>query len=125
MTNAADFKRPLWDGICLPPLIRGLPEIDIPVAGVRGWLLQGGEQQAVFFDIEPIGAIPPHSHGEQWGVVLAGEMNLTVGGETKRMGPGDWYHIPARVVHSAEFLSRFQAIDFFADRDRWRAKDKA
>ena len=114
--------KPLWDGTPYPPFLRDLPRIDIALDGVRGWLLQGPGSQLVFLDIEPIGKVPLHSHGEQWGVVLAGEMLLTVGGETRRYGPGDWYHIPAGVEHGAEFLSRFQALDYFADRDRYRAR---
>ena len=117
-----EFKRPLWDGRCFPDLVRGLPEIDVPVAGVTGWLLQGKERQLVFLDIEAGVAVPPHRHGEQWGLVIQGEMDLTVGGVTRRVGPGDWYHIPDQVEHGAVFLTRVQAMDFFADRDRYRPK---
>ena len=100
-------------------LIMGLPQIDVSMPGVRGWLSQGSDHQVVFFDIDPIGAIEPHTHGEQWGVVIEGEMELTIGGDTKRLGPGDSYHIPAGVEHSARFLSHFRAIDVFADQDRY------
>ncbi len=105
-----------------PELITKLPKADIPIDGVRGWIVQGRDQQVVFFDIDPIGEIPPHSHGEQWGIVVEGEMELTIGGETRRYGPGDSYHIPAGVVHGAKFLSHFRAIDVFADAHRYRAK---
>ena len=71
-------------------------------------------------DIEPIGKVAPHSHGEQWGIVVEGEMELTVDGRTRRCGPGDSYHIPAGAVHSANFLSHFRAIDVFADADRYK-----
>ncbi len=105
-----------------PEVITGLTEADVPLEGVRGWLSQGPDHQIVFFEIEPIGEIPPHSHGEQWGIVVEGEMDLTIGGETKRYGPGDSYHIPAGVVHGAKFLTHFRAIDVFADSDRYKAK---
>ncbi len=36
---------PLWDGTPFPDLIRDLPEIDVPIQGVRGWLLQGPAQR--------------------------------------------------------------------------------
>ncbi len=103
-------------------LITGLPLADIPLEGVRGWISQATDHQIVFFDIDPIGGIPPHSHGEQWGIVVEGEMELTIGGETKRYGPGDSYHVPAGVVHSAKFLTHFRAIDVFADGDRYKPK---
>ena len=105
-----------------PDLITRLPMADVPMAGVRGWLSQAKDHQIVFFDIEPVGEIPPHSHGEQWGIVVEGEMELTIGGETKRYRPGDSYHIPAGIKHGARFLSHFRAIDVFADADRYRPK---
>ncbi len=102
-----------------PEFVKQLPRADIPVPGVRGWLSQAADHQIVFFDIDPIGEIPPHSHGDQWGVVVEGEMELTIGGQTRRYGPGDSYHIPAGVVHGATFLTHFRAIDVFADVDRY------
>ena len=105
-----------------PEFITGLPQVEIPVPGVCGWLSQAKGHQVVFFEIEPIGEIPPHSHGEQWGIVVEGEMDLTIGGETRRYRPGDSYHIAAGVEHGATFLSRFRAIDVFAEPDRYRPK---
>jgi quercetin dioxygenase-like cupin family protein len=105
-----------------PDLITNLPEADIPFQGVRGWISQGEDHQVVFFDIEPIGEVAPHSHGAQWGVVVDGEMDLTIGGETRTYGKGDSYFIPAGVPHGATFRTRFRAIDVFADRDRYRPR---
>lgn len=110
------------DTSAFPDLIRTLPEADIPLDGVHGWISQARDHQIVFLDIDPIGEVPPHSHGEQWGIVVEGEMELTIGGETRRYGPGDSYHIPAGVVHGARFLSHFRAIDFFADAERYKPK---
>ena len=107
-----------------PPEIQELPEADVPFPGVRGRLLQGPGQQLLFFDIDPIGEIKPHSHGAQWGVVLDGEMELTIGDETRTYRKGDTYYIPADVVHSAVFKTRFRAIDFFAEPDRYLVKEK-
>jgi len=109
-------------GTPYPEMIRTLPEIDIPLKGIRGWLLQSKDKQVVFFDIEPVGEVPPHSHCSQWGLVIEGEMKLTIGDETKIYRKGDRYFIPEGVVHSATFLTRFQAIDVFDAPDRYREK---
>ncbi len=74
-----------------PKMIIDLPEADIPFKGVKGWLLQGVDKQLVFFDIEPIGQIPKHSHGKQWGVVVEGEVELVVNGVKKVYQKGDCY----------------------------------
>ena len=105
-----------------PEFITGLPQANIPLEGVRGWISQAPDHQVVFLDIDPIGVVPAHTHGEQWGIVVEGEMELTIGDETRRYGPGDSYHIPAGAPHGAKFLSHFRAIDVFADADRYRAK---
>ena len=103
--------------------IKDLPRAEIPLPGVRGWLLQGSDHQVVFFEIEPIGEIPAHHHGEQWGVVVEGEMELTIGGVARLYRAGDSYHVPAGVEHSARVLTRVRAIDFFADQDRYKPID--
>lgn len=114
--------RNMWNGTPYPDMIRGLPEIDTPLEGVKGWLLQGKKNQAVFFELEPIGEVPPHSHCAQWGMVIDGKMSLTIGGETKIYEKGDWYFIPAGVVHSATFLTLVHVIDVFDDAARYRPK---
>lgn len=106
-------------GDMFPEIIESLPDADIPFRGVRAKLLQAGEHQVVFFDIEPIGEIPPHKHGAQWGVVLEGEMDLTIGGSTRTYRKGDSYFVPAGVTHSAVFKCRFRALDLFDEPDRY------
>ncbi len=105
-----------------PEFITKLPTADIPLDGVRAWISQARDHQVVFFDIDPIGEIPPHSHGEQWGIVVEGAMELTIGGVTRTYSAGDSYHIPAGVEHGAKFLSHFRTIDIFADADRYKPR---
>ncbi|MDH4219184.1 MAG: cupin domain-containing protein [Candidatus Aminicenantes bacterium] len=111
-----------WEGTPYPAMIRNLPEIDLPIEGIRGWLLQSDDKQVVFFDIQPVGKVPPHSHCDQWGLMIEGEMSLTIGGETKTYRKGDWYYIPAGVEHSATFPTRVHVMDIFAAPDRYKPK---
>lgn len=105
-----------------PSMIRNLPEADIPFDGVKGWLLQGKDQLTVFFEIEPIGEVAEHKHGAQWGVVFEGEMDLTIGGETKTYKKGDQYYVPSGVLHSAVFKTKTYLMDVFEDHDRYKPK---
>ncbi len=107
-----------------PEIVTNLPEAEIKFSGVRGWLSQGEGHQVVFMEIQPIGKIPDHAHGAQWGIVVDGEMSLTIAGVTQTYHKGDHYYIPSGVVHSAEFKRKTYAIDFFADRNRYPIKNK-
>ncbi|HEX37704.1 MAG TPA: cupin domain-containing protein [Candidatus Cloacimonetes bacterium] len=111
-----------FEKIPYPEMIQNLSEIDIPIKGIRGWLLQGEKTQVVFFDIDPVGKIPDHSHCAQWGMMLDGKMKLTINGETKIYQKGDRYFIPEGVIHSAEFLTKVYVIDFFSDPNRYSIK---
>jgi quercetin dioxygenase-like cupin family protein len=105
-----------------PKLISGLPQADIAFKGVKGWLSQAKDHQLVFMDIAPIGEVAPHAHGAQWGIVVDGEMELMIGGTKHVFRKGDSYYIPKGTVHAARFTTRTFVIDFFADRNRYKAK---
>ena len=102
--------------------ITALPEADISFEGVKGWLSQAGDHQVVFLEIDAIGEVAEHKHGAQWGIVVEGEMELSIDGESKIYRKGDSYFVPAGVLHSAVFKKKTWAIDVFADRDRYLAK---
>ena len=58
--------------------------------------------------------IPAHSHDtENVGVITVGELLLTMDGETKVIGAGEWYHVPAGKEHAAEFSSDTAEIEFW------------
>jgi len=105
-----------------PEMIYSLPQADIPFKGVKGWILQGQAQQLVFMEIEPIGEVTEHTHGAQFGMVLDGEMSLTIGGETKTCRKGDTYFIPEGTPHSAVFHSKVYVIDLFDEPARYKAR---
>ena len=102
--------------------MRSLPEADLPSSGLRGWLLQSESGQVLFG--ESISSaeltIPEHSHGDQWGVILDGKMDLTINGQTQSYDRGDTYFIPAGMLHRVRIYPGLRAVDYFADSDRFR-----
>jgi quercetin dioxygenase-like cupin family protein len=106
-----------------PEVITRLPEADLPFEGVKGWILQADTSQLVFFEFEADAKVPKHSHGyAQWGIVIDGKMELTISGKPRVCGKGDEYVIPAGARHFVKFLSRTRVMDYFSEKNRYRAK---
>jgi hypothetical protein len=105
-----------------PPFVRSLPEADLPFAGLRGWLLQSESGQVLFNESDIELPVPEHSHGDQWGVVLDGKIELTIGDQTRMYSRGDTYFIPAGTTHRALIYPGFRAVDYFADPDRYHPR---
>ena len=104
-----------------PDIITNLPEANIPFPGVKGWISQNVNHQVVFLEIEPT-KVAEHSHCAQWGIVVEGEIHLTIGGKTNIYAKGDFYYVPKGVVHSAVFKTKTWAIDYFTDNKRYLPK---
>lgn len=105
-----------------PEWIEAFPEVDTPFSGLEGRLLAGPHGQAIFFRAEEDFEVPPHAHGAQWGIVVTGDLELTVEGETRTCGPGDTYSIGAGETHSARLGAGTCVIDVFQDPDRYGPK---
>lgn len=64
--------------------------------------LSGEKLMLCAVELEPNAVLPTHSHPhEQGGIILDGDLELTVGDEIRRLGPGDGFVIPGGVEHSA------------------------
>jgi len=105
-----------------PEIITGLPEADIPIEGLRSYLFQGENQQFVFMSFENDVEVPEHCHQAQWGVVLDGEVELTIDGKKQTFTKGDTYFIPKDAKHSAKIKMGYKDLTFFNQKDRYKAK---
>lgn len=67
-------------------------------------------------EIAPHAVVPMHMHpNEQAGMVLQGEFDFTIGGETKRLKQGDAYVIPGGVEHGVVGTDGWSmALDIFS-----------
>jgi quercetin dioxygenase-like cupin family protein len=105
-----------------PEIVTKLPEADIPIVGVHSHLFQGQNQQFVFMSFEKDTEVPEHSHEGQWGVVLDGEIELTIEGRKHTFEKGDTYFIPKDVKHGARIRGGYKDLTLFDQKDRYEAK---
>jgi quercetin dioxygenase-like cupin family protein len=84
--------------------------------GVRSKTFWGENMLLSVLEMDPHIHVPLHSHPhEQSGTVFEGEFEMTIGGETKTMRPGDTYLIPGGVEHSVTIGDKLvKALDIFS-----------
>ena len=76
-----------------------------PDSKVRVKLATGDNMQLIWAEFQPGGRYDLHSHArEQFSLMISGRMKLTVGDETREIGPGEMWHAPSNVMHGGEIL---------------------
>lgn len=65
-----------------------------------------------------MGAMHVHEEFEQSSVVESGVFDITIGGQTKRLGAGDGFFVPKGVLHEALCVERGVLVDTFSP-GRW------
>ena len=86
----------------------------------------GVEGLEVYYDHTPIGTIyfmstknpftlPEHSHAEQFGIVMSGEVTYKINGETKIYKAGENYTIPAEIKHITSYSADFSEMGYVDD----------
>ncbi len=105
-----------------PDFIKTLPEVDLPLPGARGWMIQGEKQQVVFLEFDRDTEVPEHVHDEQWEFALAGRVVLTCNGEKTEHRAGDHFFIQAGVPHSGSVTGGYKAMLVFNSPDRYKKK---
>ena len=108
-----------------PDDIARLPRADIPLAGCTAYLSQAADHQVIFMTFAQDVDLPPHAHATQWAAVLAGQIDLTIGGVLHTFRQGDSYRIPAGEVHSGHIYAGYADVTYFNQPDRYRAVEQA
>lgn len=96
-----------------PPFIDHLPKTQRVFEGLNGWIVKGDRWLVVFMEAEQRVVVPRHHHGAQWGVVLAGTMELNMDGQHRTYGRGDTHFIPAGAEHEAILHAGWRGIYVF------------
>lgn len=94
-----------------PDLITRLPAFEGPFDAYQ----LDADNCKVLFASYPAGTtIEPHTHATtNCGVIVRGELLLTIDGKEQRYGPGDWYYLAAEQEHSARFEKDTSEIEFW------------
>ncbi|NVO55550.1 cupin domain-containing protein [Rhodobacteraceae bacterium B1Z28] len=107
-----------------PDFIIAFPGIDMPFPEdvVTTAVVKSEAGLVAFFTFHKDMELPMHAHGAQWGTVVEGEIEFTIGGSTKIYRPGDSYSIPSGVEHGATIKAGTRVIDVFEEVDRYALK---
>lgn len=107
-----------------PDFMKRFPLLDIPFPAdaVEAHALRSDAGLVVYFDVHKDCTVPPHSHLGQWGMLIDGEIELTVDGVTRTCRKGDTWDIPAGVVHSAVLKAGSKVMDVFEEPDRYKLR---
>ena len=91
-------------------------EVKALFPGVTARTFWGDKMLIAIVDFAADAVVPPHHHPhEQVGTVIEGELEFTVGGETRMLKAGDVYVIPGDVEHTVTAGSGGgKAMDIFA-----------
>ena len=95
--------------------------------GVTGRLVEGERVTLAVIELDPDSVVPEHSHeNEQVGVLVAGLLEFRIGDETRRIGPGGTWCIPANVPHEVQTGPEGAvAVEVFAPpRAEWGALER-
>lgn len=107
-----------------PLFIQQLLPPDSPIA-MNARIVPSEHVLTMFYEIDDEVEVPEHAHGAQWGVVLAGEMELVIDGASKTYGRGDTYYVPDGARHIARIKAGYKGIDVFADAHRYEPQAKS
>jgi len=93
-----------------------------PVPGFRGRFVHGEGMSLAYWDIAAGACLPEHHHPhEQIVSVVTGQLEMTVGGETRVLDSGTSLVIPSNVPHGARAVTDCRVIDAFHPvRDEYR-----
>lgn len=94
-----------------PDKIKTLPLYD---GRFDAYKLEAADADVLFASYPAGTEISLHTHDtDNHGVITKGELILFINGSEKRIGVGQWYHVPAGVEHSAKFEVETDEIEFW------------
>jgi len=106
-----------------PEPITKLPKVDMPFSNYKAYLSQGEDHQVIFMQFNEDIDLPEHSHESQWGIVLEGKIELTIGGVRNIYTKGDRYFIEKGVKHFGKIYAGYADMTFFGEKNRYKPQN--
>jgi quercetin dioxygenase-like cupin family protein len=88
--------------------------------GLFGAVIEGDRSTAVRWEFVPgmpRTGIHWHDDHEQFGLIVSGRIELSIGGTVQELGPGEMYHVPKGVHHGGTVVLSDEpavVVDFFS-----------
>ncbi len=84
--------------------------------GINSRIVSGEKIMMAFLYVDSHHSDPDDSHPhEQCGVIMEGEIEMTIGGEVRHLNQGDTYFIPGDISHSSKtFEKPCLSLDIFS-----------
>jgi quercetin dioxygenase-like cupin family protein len=95
------------------------PSVVTNFPGADGRLLAGANGQLVMWTFADASVVPEHRHGPQIGIVVAGEVDITIGGQRRVCHSGDMFEIEDQEPHSAVLAPGTLVLEVFQENDRY------
>lgn len=96
--------------------LKDLPGREL-ITGYYGKFVHSETMTAAHWEIKAGNRVPEHAHPHEMIVnLIEGQFEMTIGGETHAMAPGDVAIVPSNVPHSAFAITDCKAIDVFSPR---------
>jgi quercetin dioxygenase-like cupin family protein len=90
-----------------------LPAREI-IPGFHGRMVHTGSMTLAYWTIEAGAVLPEHQHPHEQVVnMFEGTLDLSVGGQPHRLGPGDVLVIPGNTLHSGRAVTAVRVLDVF------------
>jgi mannose-6-phosphate isomerase-like protein (cupin superfamily) len=100
-----------------PDIVRRLPEAGLSIDGLTIHISHSDTHEVWFLHSETPVDYPPHAHSAQWGIVLAGEIEIAMQGKRRCFTKGDSYYLPKGVEHSVKMSAGYAEIIFVNEPD--------
>ena len=101
--------------------LNDIPSKQLP-PGILGQYIHGEGTTVGYVSIAAGSVLPEHHHiHEQITLILEGELEMSIGGDTMVLSAGNSHVIPSNTIHSAVAKTDCKVIDVFAPaRDDYR-----